>query len=60
MTDARRSIPAIGLTSLLPGNTFSAKARSSSAQVILQHALEHGAQIGGRLEVAVLVEIRRA
>ena len=27
------------------------------AQVILQQSLEHGAQIGGRLEIAVLVEI---
>jgi len=35
----------------------SASTRSGKAEMIVQHAFDHGAQIGGRRQIAALIEV---
>ena len=48
--------PCIGFAGALPGNTGFGQHALAQTEVIVQHALDHRAQIGGRREVAALIE----
>ena len=54
---AHPTSPCIGFTAPLSGNTLSASTLLRQPELVLQHALHHRAQIGGRREVAALIEI---
>ena len=49
--------PLIGFTPNVSGNTVRPSTSADEPELVGEQALQHGAQIGRRLEVAVLIEV---
>ena len=49
--------PPIGVTPSVSGNTALRERVGGEAEMVGEHALEHGAQVGRRFEIALLIEI---